>query len=412
MITNRCEKQLCKRGTLYCGPKFTGFLAAQLHKLDVMLRTLFTFSSLFINKYPKHYQRQFVVNMGGHALKNTVVSRVGLKTLNEVKSVVKDKLSSHVEVLDFPYERPGKTDFGDIDVLYKPTGHGMSVVQLVESVFQPAELVVNGIVISFAYPLESSSEYIQVDLIKVSDMEMAKFYYSYGDCGNLLGSVTHHHGIKFGNQGLFLTPTNETIERIDGAKLSSSLTDKIILSTDPEEICRFLGLDYDKWKGFSSTSDIFEWIKSCRLYHNGIFVDNRKHRKKVDIRPMYRDFVATCESEEEEVGGKVSREDHQMEAIVFFKKEQEVRDAIAEVRRAERRRELFNASRFMSRGYTAGPALGEAMAGFKREMREKFGVELNDWLDSLGEGAEAVVEEEVDQYCSNRRRSMSGDETS
>lgn len=367
--------------------------------------------------------------MGGHALKNTPVSRIDLNTLTEVKAAVKEILLPYAEV-DFPIERPGKKDFGDIDVLYKPT-QSFKMMELAQSLFKPKEMVQNGIVISFAYHHYQRDEYIQVDLILVEDMQMSKFFYSFGDCGNLLGAVTHHYGLKFGFQGLFLIPTMETITCFLGSSQFASnvtVTDKIILSTDPNEICNYLKMSFEQWLQCESgcTEDIFAWIRSCRLYHGSIFSSiNRNHRLKVNDRPMYRDFVTSIDAEVVEKAAALDQSSSsaslQLEAIRHFHKEQELSDIIEKVRRFERRRKLFNASLFLSHGLTSGPALGEAMAGFKqyiiarrmREQSQNCEVELEGqqqqqsqlfdvWLDSIEEGKESEVTEEVDLYLLNK----------
>ena len=87
--------------------------------------------------------------MGGNALKNTKIVRISLITLNKIKEEIKDKISDELEI-DFMIENPEKTDFGDLDIVYKLNPNSKIIVkELIDKLFSPVEMVVNGDIISF-----------------------------------------------------------------------------------------------------------------------------------------------------------------------------------------------------------------------------------------------------------------------
>jgi len=88
-----------------------------------------------------------------------------------------------------------------------------------------------------------------------------------------------NNDLTFGAEGLWINYENN----------------KIMLSSQPQEICNFIGLDYSKWKnGFNSIIDVFNWIIQCK-YFNKIYFNsdnfNDVYRKNHETRPNFKLFV-------------------------------------------------------------------------------------------------------------------------
>ena len=130
--------------------------------------------------------------MGGHAIKTVKVERLSKVIYKQVIQEIIEILSKVPIKFAFTFETPGKEDFGDVDVLIDTTyGIGedeSKVEELMRTHFQTVEIVKNGYVLSFAY--QKDGLYYQVDFILVSCLEMAQMYFSYGDCGAIIGRYT------------------------------------------------------------------------------------------------------------------------------------------------------------------------------------------------------------------------------
>ena len=147
--------------------------------------------------------------------------------------------------MDFPYETPGKTDFGDIDIIYTQN-KDINIHNIVTTLFNPQEIVVNAHVLSFAFSFSqqctsdpvgcqvATKEYYQIDLISSDNLEMSKFYFSYGDIGMILGTILKHYNIKLGEMGLVIDVMDETVKAIYGNDEKITTSNKLHLSSSPK----------------------------------------------------------------------------------------------------------------------------------------------------------------------------------
>jgi hypothetical protein len=233
-----------------------------------------------------------------------------------------NNLSKYINI-DFIYDVPGKNDFGDIDVLYI-SDDKINIKDLLIKLYDPVEIVVNGDVISFAYNYKYImnlckdkelfsvnnakentdfrndnliNDYYQIDLIKcknLNNMISSKFYFSYGDLGGILGTILKYYGITFGSVGLWCNIKKETIKEYSHIDCESFDFDKIILTEDPREICKYLNLDYESWcNGFDNKESIFKWIIDCKFFNKDIYLSiklNHRDSHRYD-RPFYNEFL-------------------------------------------------------------------------------------------------------------------------
>ena len=128
----------------------------------------------------------------------------------------------------------------------------------------------------------------QIDFIITpdSEIEAAYNYFSYNDLGNLMGRIAHKFDTKYGQDGL------RFVYRTEGKVLG-----EIKLSTDPVEICKFLGLKDFREAKLESLLDIFEYVRSSK-YFNPFMYDmdelNKINRDRNKKRKTYMSFLDYC----------------------------------------------------------------------------------------------------------------------
>ena len=155
--------------------------------------------------------------MGGNALGATR-PRLSRQAYNDVVTELKPLLvPKFYGCVEQPRSFACKTSFGDVDLLATLPCNPLDPVNDVGSTASS----VNGNILSFEF------RGFQIDIIQVSEelMELARFFYGYGDTGMIFGMFTRNIGLKFGMQGLTL----------------KCETNKINLSHDLKAILQFLG---------------------------------------------------------------------------------------------------------------------------------------------------------------------------
>jgi len=322
--------------------------------------------------------------MGGKALKNTKIIRINLITLNNVKEIIKKKISDELEI-DFMIENPEKTDFGDIDIIYKINSDNKIIVkELIEKLFSPVEMVVNGDIISFAYPSDIEGEFIQIDFIKCKNLNMSKFYFSYGDFGNILGYITNYYNIKLGHFGLYVNISRDMFEDNKDIDVSNchNFTQQIYLTEEPEKICEFFQLDFSNWNNFDCEEKIFNWICSSPFFSKKIYEKlNNKIRHKIDVRPMYGRFINWISNLDECVNN-FDKYDYRMEAIKYFNLEWKLNDIINLNKIIYQRKQKFNGNKIMEKEYLqSNKELGDFIIKFKNYIINENG-DFDIWLDN------------------------------
>lgn len=358
--------------------------------------------------------------MGGHALKKVNASRIGLLQYNELKIDLYKQLSSKLE-LEFLIDVPNKIDFGDIDILYKSKNNFFNIIDIIKQSFNPIEIVPNGDVCSFAYQITSNDgeiKYFQVDLIKSTNLEMSKFYFSYGDLGGIIGRIAQYIGLKYGSAGLWVCPNSQTIGEFlnleQNVKLVNNLKTQlktqlnyddvdldtivkaqysnIVLTSSPQIICEYLGLDYTKWAfGFKSKDDIYEWIVGSKFFNPNQFkVLDCAGRQRANKRPMYQDFLLHIFKDEPNFTiekantNKYSNVNLQLEAIEQFYKLKKLEDMIIQVVDNLVRKHKFNGGKLIQLGI-----VDKQIPICIKEFKKKLGFdsnstsanEFNNWLD-------------------------------
>ena len=224
-------------------------------------------------------------------------------------------------------------------------------------------------------------------------MSMAKFYFSYGDFGNLVGRMTKYWGIRFGHFGLFISLETQTVKEYSGIEIDPQ--EQIVLATDPEAICEYLGLNWAEWLGgYKSEEQIFKWIKSSHLYLDQIYAHaNHTHRHKINTRPMYERFVKSINLDglDNLTQVQMSFQSKQLDAIVYFGKTNELMQIVTKSIAKKARKEKFNGNKLMDMGVPK-EKVGKFIIGFKEFVQEE---NFDIWLDGT---SQELIDKLINEY--------------
>lgn len=306
--------------------------------------------------------------MGGKALKTVNTVRKNTNEYTAIKAYVLSKLiASHFEQFAVPRETPKKADYGDLDVLVASVVRISNIRDWIIETFMPTELNHNGDVYSFNI---GNPEFIiaadfQIDFIITTHERFNIHYFSlsWGDLGMILGYILHHTGLKLGQQGLFIRYSAH-----------SNYSTDIILSTEPEAICTFMGLNYSQWyAGFDSEETIFTWICDTKYLVPAKFKHDRRNR------PMFCRFVDYIHSKcEVGISNPVELTNLMQYGIDYFAKGDEV-----ELVRQQQTQKIHRAAKFGAHMFPsiAKDKLGAIIVAFKRTIPGDF----NAWVDTTDE---------------------------
>lgn len=371
--------------------------------------------------------------MGGNAIKKdgkSICGRLPKPIYEKIKQHILTILQSHDIICEIVLELPGKDSFGDIDVLFVPNPQIQDMWKFVSEKFDitdPSHIVRNGYVMSCAFDcknfghsaLESddSVPYFQIDFLNmqtVEHMKMARFYFSYGDIGAIIGRISNFYGMKFGDHGLWCDLYKNTVSPNLPFDVRKTIG-KVMLSTNPREICEFMGFDYDYWKNeipkLTTKEDhkyIFEWLTKAKFFKKEMFNHlNSAHRDRQETRPFYGKFLESigithidkANTENGETGG--ANHNYQPQAIVHFDKTQEMEQLVFEVELGKSRQAKFSGKdlieAFQKKDIKLeGKEVGEKIKLFKNYCLEK--VEMDEWNNLLDARQRDGILDFVTQY--------------
>ena len=327
--------------------------------------------------------------MGGNALKNTFTRRYSAdeyyKIIPEVELILQDEYKTRVAAL--PSYRD-KADFGDADILLEKnvSTSGLNDKEIIQRLFGPNEIVVNGNVISFDY------KQLQIDVIRVGseNFESSLAYYSHSDLGNLIGRIFHKIGVKYGHQGLDL------VVRLDE---NQHVLSEINLTKSIDEILPLIGLSVKKFKsGFDSLEDIFLYVASSSFFDPDIYLfHNRNHAAKIrdKKRMAYNRFLEWIQTEnppamfqfqeKSEKGGYNIREPFYSEIIVpaFPWIEESVAKMIVSFELRQNLKKVYNGQVIYEMTGLHGKELGTFMKKYRLNASSWSDEEIQYWLKNI-----------------------------
>jgi hypothetical protein len=224
-----------------------------------------------------------------------------LEVYSQVLSQTQEKLCKLFAYVDSPIEAPGKESYGDVDILVFGA-QGLPAVEQSEAGNanrHEAALKLAAVLgakdwiavkgnptMNFAVPWPSNGgrgsetsdvdvimdgggelelglgKYVQVDVKlcdSLADFQWELFHEAHGDLWNILGTTIRKYGLTVNNVGMHL--------RIPEIEANDRKKSMVFLSSEPDAILRFLGLDKEKWwKPFGSLEGMFLYAAGCRMF--------------------------------------------------------------------------------------------------------------------------------------------------
>ncbi len=244
--------------------------------------------------------------MGGNALKNCITHRLSANDFFAIQSEVLDILRANFDnqFENIPAYR-SKPDYGDLDIIYA-TSTPLKEDDIRQVFRNTKQVVVNTNVLSFEH------RQFQIDLIGVphDSFHYARNYFSWNDCGNLVGRISKRLSIKHGHDGLFLQ-IDENKERVGS----------ILLTRNYPDALNFLDLNYEQYLGgFDTLEQIFVWVYNSKWFDpSRYWIENLSHSQRVrDIkRPTYQAFLKWVSEQPAKEVISIDTTNYQHLSIVF-----------------------------------------------------------------------------------------------
>ncbi len=337
--------------------------------------------------------------MGGNALKNIQTKRIDPKTYQRIKLEITNKLTSNGFTINDIIEVPGKESYGDLDLLWwQDDMTTTNIKDIVKQLFNPQEMVLNGEVLSWDY------ENFQIDLIKclsLEQMKFARFYFSYGDVGSILGRFCNYHGLKIGHRGFWIDVYECTLypeKQLDPTRNVG----EVLLTMEPEEACKYLGLDWNIWiKGFNTMVEIFDWIKTSKYFVVKIFGElNGEHMRRAKLRPMYMKFVEYIGMKPLEINGKPEiRYNLQQDAIKYFNKLNEIEKIKNKIEYNQIIKNKFCGKKLLEKGIE-GKNIGVILKMLEDYINKNYQMKFTEWIyHTEQKEIDILVEHILYQFC-------------
>lgn len=266
-----------------------------------------------------------------------------------------------------------KTEHGDIDMVLPEDSLGGKYNHFIKRL--AAELGVeglhhkqNGNMLNCAYM--DGDKCIQVDLIFVKDaaFDFALSYLSWNDVSTILLRVASKMGVAVGINGLSLT-----------AKKGAHKVGRVILTRSYEEMCGYLGLNYQRWKmGFNNLEEIYEFFAEWQGFSAKVFClekMNNVDRKSVQKRVGYMQFLEWIDThpEKEKRYDWHKRYQTQFEQIwqAFPAAKAEFEAIFIEIDKKKECNEKFNGNVVSELTGLKFKELGDFMTNFKRRFKSQ-----------------------------------------
>ncbi|KAI1820411.1 hypothetical protein F4861DRAFT_523254 [Xylaria intraflava] len=273
--------------------------------------------------------------MGGQAFASgpdaVATPRMKPEVYMAMRDRCQDKLRGLFEVVATPIEGPAKTSFGDIDIFVAleqkhvftsadaaPPSPKQAIYDVLGAIRSKSDNE-HAITTAIPWPEDFAFETggsegkgkvgastlrgIQVDIHiceTVNQLQWMLFKHAHGDFWNILGSTIRPLGLTIDEVGLYVRiPEIEEINKKQA---------KVLLSTDPGEVLRFLNLDAELWEApFASDEALFEYATTCRFFwissHKPTVTANApdetegaknlksNERRRLESRPLFRKWV-------------------------------------------------------------------------------------------------------------------------
>ncbi|PQE28190.1 hypothetical protein CJF32_00011060 [Rutstroemia sp. NJR-2017a WRK4] len=218
--------------------------------------------------------------MGGQAFAaHFPTPRMSLAIYKHVLTQTQTILRNYYTNVSSAIEGPGKTTYGDVDVLVAgPLPHafppGTPVAEKLKQALHAKACIQDkgNPTMNFAVPWPrdvASIEHESEEKAQISDendtwenntqeLNWELFHSAHGDLWNILGTTIRPYGLTVNNHGLYIR-----IQEIEIVERKKSM---VFLTDEPSRVLDFLGLDEEKWwRPFGSQEEMFEYAGTCRM---------------------------------------------------------------------------------------------------------------------------------------------------
>ncbi len=230
--------------------------------------------------------------MGGKALSKPSV-RLNkdeyFKLVDEIIPKIRSAIDGDVNVIP-TYE--SKETFGDMDVLVNTSD--AQYKQKIYEAIGAVESTSNGSCISYGVMINDCLFQIDIIYSSIEDYDFAYRYYSWSDCGNLIGRIAHKLKFKFGHDGLwYILRSNNDDTRV---------IKEIPVTKDYNLALKFIG--YEPRGDFKDLNELFEYAVSSKYANKDIYLlenRNSQARRRDRKRKTYHEFLEWLETPTVEV---------------------------------------------------------------------------------------------------------------
>ena len=304
--------------------------------------------------------------------------------------------------VECPIEEPGKTDYGDVDILVAGPLQDLDSKQLaaifgaVKHKRQAGNPTTNFAVPwpklphllceqSVANKLSEASlkghdqMYIQLDLHLCDPQSFTweVFHQAHGDFWNIIGATVRRLGLTISNSGFYVR-----VEEIEARNKNAA---RVLLTDSPTATLKFLGLDEARyWQKFETADQLLAYAATCRFFNpkrydltgnkgdlNGN--DRVRVRKRAVVRMWIEEYIPAHVSDDpaDAAAACMSREEVAEEAKKYFGIAEEYEERrMKGLRETGRERLLKQIRKELD---IEGDSVGAVMRGVKREVINEQG---------------------------------------
>ena len=241
--------------------------------------------------------------MGGQRFKSLDVTRITADAYHRFEPIMIDRLASLGIQAESPKTFPGKTSYGDMDLVASeeellahageprtdktPRAAAIENLGIKLGALATASTGPLDHATSFAIPTPDG-EIFQIDLIThpAEVVDYARRFYSWGDTGALLSVTARALGLRNKATGLHYIAGYST-DQLD-----------IPLHVTFDEALEVLGFDVDKHRlGFEDQDEVFAWLMAGRNFDPRVYDVSyltERNRRRSRVRPMQATFQNIC----------------------------------------------------------------------------------------------------------------------
>ncbi|KAH0612394.1 uncharacterized protein H6S33_010446 [Morchella sextelata] len=232
-------------------------------------------------------------------------------------------LSQFYKNVSSPLPAPGKTDYGDIDILVEePLSQTPVSAAELKHALNATEFIEASPTSNFAIWDDELKAYVQLDvhICRRGGLEWECFHHAYGDLWNILGVMGKPFGVSVNNAGLHIFA--------QGIEARNHKDEMIFLTARPKHAIEFFGCDWAKYeKGFKTADELFSFCAESRLlYHPetnwkliGRRDEGRLKEKRLLCRRWSTEYLPSYKSRNE-MKVVITREELLEDALIKFDK--------------------------------------------------------------------------------------------